>query len=114
MGEADWQQGFAKSLGVYLNGGAIQTLDARAEPVVDDSFYLAFNASEQPLPFRLPDGTDWGDEGPRWLTVLDTDTDSGEAHGGAAAGGQEIAAGEEGQVAARSLRLFRRLEPDGA
>jgi hypothetical protein len=55
-------------------------------------------------------------------TVLDTD--SGEAHAGAhagadagadaGAGGQEVAAGEEVQVAARSLRLFRRLEPAGA
>jgi glycogen operon protein len=112
MGDADWHQGFAKSLGVYLNGGAIQTLDARAEPVVDDSFYLAFNASEQPLPFRLPDGADWGEEWARWRTVLDTE--SGEAHADADAGGQEVAAGEEVQVAARALRVFRRLEPAGA
>jgi hypothetical protein len=66
------------------------------------------------LQFRLPDGADWGEEWARWRTVLDTD--SGEAHAGAdaGAGGQEVAAGEEVQVAARSLRLFRRLEPAGA
>jgi isoamylase len=107
MSEADWREGFAKSLGVFLNGGAIQTLDVRGELVVDASFYLAFNAFEQPMAFRLPDGAGWGRQWSRWVTVLDTET--GEAH--ADGGGQEVAAGEEVQVAGRALRLFRRLEP---
>jgi isoamylase len=106
MSEADWREGFAKSLGVFLNGHAIQTLDARGEPVVDDSFYVAFNAFEQPMQFRLPDGAGWGRQWSRWVAVLDTAT--GEAH---ADGGQEIATGEDVQVAGRALRLFRRLEP---
>jgi isoamylase len=107
MSEADWREGFAKSLGVFLNGRAIETLDVRGEPVVDDSFYVAFNAFEQPMRFRLPDGADWGRQGSRWVAVLDTET--GEAY--AEGGGQEVAAGEDVQVAGRSLRLFRRLEP---
>jgi isoamylase len=101
MSESDWREGQAKSLGVFLNGSAIQTLDARGEPVVDDSFYLAFNASSEPLPFRLPDGAAWG-----WITMLDTET--GEVH--ADGGGHEVAAGEEVPIAGRSLRVFRRLE----
>jgi len=76
------------------------------EPVVDSSFYVAFNAYEQPLPFRLPDGADWGRRWRRWITVLDTA--SGEVH--ADGGGQEVASGEEVEVAGRSLRLWRRLQ----
>jgi glycogen operon protein len=106
MSESDWREGFAKSLGVFLNGGAIQTLDVHGEPVVDDSFYVAFNAFDQPLPFRLPDGAAWGSRWRRWIAVLDTET--GEVH--ADGGGQELASGEELLLAGRSLRVFRRLE----
>ncbi len=110
MSEADWGQSLAKALGVFLNGGAIQTLDGRGEPVVDASFYIAFNGFEQPLPFRLPDGDDWGRREQAWITVLDTD--SGEVH--ADGGGKEVAPGEEVPIAGRSLRVFRRLEADRA
>ena len=44
MSDEDWQAGFAKSLGVFLNGDAIPTRDERGERVVDDSFYVMFNA----------------------------------------------------------------------
>jgi isoamylase len=106
MSEADWREGFAKALGVFLNGSAIQTLDSRGEPVQDASFYVAFNAFERPLGFRLPDGAGWGRQWGRWTTVLDTE--SGEAH--ANGDGQEVASGEEVQVGGRALRVFRRLE----
>ncbi|HEU4521236.1 MAG TPA: glycogen debranching protein GlgX, partial [Thermoanaerobaculia bacterium] len=43
MTDADWQSGFARSVGVFLNGRAIPTPDGRGEPIVDDSFYLLFN-----------------------------------------------------------------------
>ena len=39
MTDEDWQVGFAKSLGVFLNGEAIPTPNERGERVVDDSFY---------------------------------------------------------------------------
>jgi isoamylase len=107
MGEADWREGAARALGVFLNGGAIQDPDSRGEPVQDASFYLMFNGFEQPLGFRLPDGAGWGRQWRRWTTVLDTER--GEAH--ADGGGQEVASGEEVQVGGRALRVFRRLEP---
>ena len=44
MSDEDWQAGFAKSLGVFLNGDAIPTPNERGERVVDDSFYVMFNA----------------------------------------------------------------------
>ncbi len=68
MSESDWQQGFAKSLGVFLNGEGIPTLNTRGERVVDDSFYVLFNAYYEALDFVLPNGA-WGN---RWTVVLDT------------------------------------------
>jgi glycogen operon protein len=68
MSDDDWSVGFAKSLGVFLNGQGIPTPDSRGERVVDDSFYVMFNAHHEPLDFRLPP-KEWGQ---RWTEVLDT------------------------------------------
>jgi isoamylase len=71
MSEEDWRQGFAKSLGVFLNGAAIPTRNSRGERVTDDSFYVLFNVHSDPIDFMLPNG-DWGK---RWTVVLDTTED---------------------------------------
>src|SRR5262245_7268239 len=71
MSEEDWGVGFAKSLGVFLNGRAIPTTDERGDPVVDESFYVMFNAHHQALDFTLPEAK-WGDE---WGVVLDSNED---------------------------------------
>jgi glycogen operon protein len=68
MSEEDWSNGFAKSLGVFLNGRAIPTPNERGEQIFDDSFYVVFNAHHEPLDFMLPDER-WGT---RWGVVLDT------------------------------------------
>ena len=47
MDDDDWDGGYAKSLAVYLNGHGIRETDERGEYVVDDHFYLAFNASRR-------------------------------------------------------------------
>ncbi|MCU1380213.1 MAG: isoamylase [Acidimicrobiales bacterium] len=67
MSEEDWAAGFAKSLGVFLNGDAIPTLDQRGEPIKDDSFLVLFNAHSEMIDFALPER--WGE---RWSVVLDT------------------------------------------
>jgi glycogen operon protein len=68
MAEEQWGEGFAKALGVFLNGEGIDSLDARGERVVDDSFYLLFNAHYEPITFVLLEGK-WGE---RWTVMLDT------------------------------------------
>jgi glycogen operon protein len=68
MSEDDWRAGFAKSLGVFLNGDAIPTPDERGQRVADDSFYITFNAHHEPVRFMLP-AAPWGN---RWGEVLDT------------------------------------------
>jgi glycogen operon protein len=70
MGDSDWDTGFARSLGVFLNGGAIPDVDRHGLPVRDDSFYLLFNAWDQPLDFVIP--AELG--GRKWEVALDTAT----------------------------------------
>ena len=102
MSEEDWQAGFAKSLGVFLNGDAIPTRNRRGEHVVDDSFYVMFNAHQEQIDFVMPEAK-WGE---RWLIVLDT--------GGAAsqvdveAHGRQLGAGEHVKVQAWSAVLVQR------
>jgi glycogen operon protein len=68
MTDEDWDVGFAKSLAVYLNGHGIRETDERGERIVDDCFYLAFNAHHEPMEFALP-GSDYATA---WTVVLDT------------------------------------------
>jgi glycogen operon protein len=54
MTEQEWTQDFARSLGVYLEGSALDEVDARGRPVQDESFLVLFNAHHEVVPFRLP------------------------------------------------------------
>lgn len=54
MTDENWSIGFAKSLAVFLNGRGIHTPGPVGEQIVDDSFYLIFNAHHEALEFKLP------------------------------------------------------------
>jgi glycogen operon protein len=97
MTQEDWENGYAKSLTVFLNGEAIDEPGPRGERIVDDSFLLLFNAHHEPLPFTLP-GAPFGTT---WETVVDTD--------GATSG--PFAAGAEVDLTERSMLVLRRV-PD--
>ncbi|HEY7559973.1 MAG TPA: glycogen debranching protein GlgX [Candidatus Binatia bacterium] len=99
MAEDHWNEGFAKALGIFLNGEGIQSPDPRGERVVDESFYVLFNAHHEPLQFTLPK-RDWGDE---WVVVLDTARSTPEAEE------QRQKAGQEVSVESRSLKVLRRV-----
>jgi glycogen operon protein len=68
MSDEQWQESFAKSLAVFLNGHAIPERDGRGEPVEDDSLLILFNAWDQGVEFVVPPDR----FGPRWEIVLDT------------------------------------------
>jgi glycogen operon protein len=68
MDDDDWEAGFAKSLAMYLNGHGIRETDERGDDVVDDCFYLAFNASDEAIQFTLPSA----DYAEGWTVVVDT------------------------------------------
>jgi len=68
MTDEDWQIGYARTVGMFLNGKAIPTPDERGEPLIDDSFYLVFNAHYEAIEFTLPAPAC----GQRWMKVIDT------------------------------------------
>ena len=68
MSDADWEQGHAKSVGVFVNGESIQATDLFGGRIVDDTFYLVFNASELDLEWRIPEAK-WG---ACWVVDLDS------------------------------------------
>ncbi len=55
MSQEDWDNGWARSLGVFLNGAAIPDPDTRGNRVTDDSFLLLFNAHFETVDFTLPE-----------------------------------------------------------
>ncbi len=98
MTEENWNQDFAKSLGVFLNGRGLRAVGTRGEHITDDSFYIIFNAHHGPLPFVLPPEK----FGRSWLKVLDTaqgliDDD----------GNDEFMAGETIEVDSRSVVVLK-------
>jgi isoamylase len=95
MMDGDWKTGYAKSLGVFLNGDAITEPGPHGEPVRDDSFLLLFCADGEAAWFTLP-GPEFGR---RWEVVLDT--------AGAADG--ELPAAATIELAARSMIVLRRI-----
>ena len=54
MNDEDWDSGFAKAVGVFENGDAIDYRDSRGQPVTDDSFALLFNAHHDEIAWKLP------------------------------------------------------------
>ena len=85
MSEEQWKVGFAKSLGVFLNGDAIPSRNARGERVRDQSFLIFFNAHYEAVTFRIPDQR-WGRG---WRVVLDTTASDDEKDRSALASGSE-------------------------
>ena len=68
MNDTQWKEGFAKSLGVFINGETIPNPNARGQPVVDASFFVIFNSHYESLEFILPPEA-WGSS---WSVLLDT------------------------------------------
>ena len=104
MTEEDWKAGFAKSLGVFLNGDAITTPGLFGERVEDETFYVIFNAHHEPLVFTMPEAR----FAPAWLKVVDTD--SALRKHDRRKPPQEAAAGSQLQVAGRSIVVLQRIE----
>lgn len=68
MNEEHWNQDFAKSMAVFLNGHGIRSVNGKGEQIIDDTFYLIFNAHHEALQFQLPSRK----YGANWVKVIDT------------------------------------------
>jgi glycogen operon protein len=93
MTEDDWHAGYARSLGVFLNGSAITEPGPRGEHVQDQDFLLLFNAHSEAVRFTLPGGN----FAAGWDIALDT----------AGAGSGLAAAGASVDVAGRAMMVLR-------
>ncbi|MEO6712171.1 MAG: glycogen debranching protein GlgX [Mycobacteriales bacterium] len=100
MSDEDWDSGWSKSVGVFLNGDAIPSPDLRGERVVDDNFFLLFNAHHEDIEFRLP-----GDlYGERWEVEIDTSAPMFEQDDPMVKAGQTVT------VEGRSIVVLRRVD----
>jgi glycogen operon protein len=68
MSDEHWSHDFAKSMAVFFNGKGLHSSGPKGEQIVDDSFYIIFNAHYEPLDFRLPHEK----YGHKWKKMLDT------------------------------------------
>jgi glycogen operon protein len=68
MSEEHWTNDFAKSMAVFLNGRGIHTPGPKGEQIIDDNFYLIFNAHHEALEYKLP-GAKYAK---RWTRLLST------------------------------------------
>lgn len=105
MQPEDWDSGFGRSVGVFLNGDGIRAKDTRGRRITDVNFLLYFNAHDDMVNFTLP-----ADEyAPAWDIIIDT--------AGHNADTEPVKAGAVLPVDAKSLVVLRAhsvpdVEPD--
>jgi isoamylase len=97
MSVEKWNEHFARCLGVYLSGAAMERSDGRGRPVKDNNFLLLFNAHHEIIPFKMPDFL----QDKAWWTELDT----ADAHTPFAQ--RRLSADAEYPLQGRSLVLLR-------
>jgi isoamylase len=77
MSDEEWNQDFARCLGVALSGAAIDEVNERGLRVRDENFLLLMNAHFEQIPFALPAPP----LGAGWIALIDTSSQiSGEAN----------------------------------
>jgi isoamylase len=100
MSDAEWNQSFARSLGVYMAGHAMDEVDEHGRPVTDQDLLILINAHHEEIPFTLP--ADGGTS--CWEVLLDTHQQAGLADGG------RYRAGESYPSKGRSFALLTRCQ----
>ena len=91
----------ARSLGLFLNGKGIPTPDSHGEAMVDDSFYILFNAHREGIDFKLPK-CPWGEV---WVRTIDTNDPVPDLRDP-----RQIRAGDAVRVEGHAMIVLRRVE----
>ncbi len=104
MAEEDWGQGYVRDLGVLLSGDAIPSRDLRGEAILDDTFYLVFNARDEAIEATLP-----ADRGECWTVILNTVDEDAFRDDAFRDDGAQVAPGGTVLAEARSIVVLRRV-----
>ena len=96
MTDESWRQSHIRTIGMVLNGLALDEYNERGERVADDTMLILLNANSKPVHFRIPD------VGVQWELVLDSYDPNLKA-------GQKIVkSGESYQLKERTVVMMRR------
>jgi glycogen operon protein len=68
MTDEEWNQEFARCLGVALSGQAVDEVDERGQRIQDDNFLVLINAHHEQIPFVLPAPP----SNSGWVAILDS------------------------------------------
>ncbi|GAA2991013.1 glycogen operon protein [Microbacterium terrae] len=99
MESEDWDSGFGRAIGVFLNGAGIRERDRRGEPIRDRHFIVLFNAGDDIIDFHIP----VVEYSPDWEVVVDT--------AGAQADSAPLGPGSTVRLEATSLIVLREHDP---
>ena len=99
MTDEQWEAGYAKSIGVFLDGDQIPSPGPQGQRISDDSFILFFNAHYETMEFTIPAGL----RDRQWTVVIDTKEPRFLPEENTFTGTQAV------PVTARSLVVLRRL-----
>jgi len=97
MTQTEWEQDFARCLGMYLSGGALHTVSQHGRAIFDDDFLVLFNAHHEDVEFHMPELG-----GEAWQTLIDTTHPSGSVEP------QVLEPGDIYPLHCRSLAVFIR------
>jgi glycogen operon protein len=97
MTQTEWEQDFARCLGMYLSGAALHAVSRHGRPIFDDDFLVLFNAHHEDVEFRMPELG-----GEAWQTLIDTTHPSGSVEP------KVLAPGDIYPLHCRSLAVFIR------
>jgi isoamylase len=97
MSDSEWEQDFARCLGMYLSGSAITDGGGHGQPIVDDDFLVLFNAHHEDVDFQIP-----ALPGEPWRSLIDTRENSGVATA------RTLEAGQPYPLMGRSLVVLTR------
>lgn len=104
MTTEDWNNPLSKCFGMLLAGDAIDDIDSRGNPIVDDTMLVLLNAHYEEMPFILPSFEYEGQwqlfEG-AWQVILDTRTASGVPRM------HPLRPGEQYRLTGRSMAVLR-------
>ena len=99
MEQFHWEEEYARSIMVFLNGEAITEPDVYGERITDDSFLFLFNAHYEDIEFVIPPTT----YGENWSVAINTSQQEKQL-----VRDNEVSAGSPIQVSARSLLVMMR------